>query len=84
MTDTGKAAALAKMLRRLRGEWIRDRTTRLEYMKGLREGGMSAKEVRRDRDYRAMAKRQKGLSVRIRHIVKELNRRRSKAGECER
>ena len=63
---------------------IRRRDARLrgmDYRKDLLGRGASPAELRRNKTYRLMKKEQKKLSLRMKHLVKEINRRCSKLNE---
>ncbi len=65
----------------LRSDWREVRDERLMLRRSLLERGLEPKEIRRDRLYRKLKKEQSGFSKQIRHMEREINRKRSKKSE---
>ncbi len=61
----------------LRSNWREVREKRLMLRSSLLERGIEPNEVRRDRLYRKLKKEQSGFSKQIRHLEREINRKRS-------
>ena len=59
----------------LRDEWRRVRSERINKMEELLSSGMNIREIRSDSIYKDLKKRQKRLSMGIRHKEKKLNDR---------
>ncbi len=61
----------------LRLNWREVRDERLILRRSLIERGLEPNEIRRDRLYRKLKKEQSGFSKKIRHLEREINRKRS-------
>lgn len=62
---------------RLRAGWREIREKRLDLRNRLIEKGLTRAELRKERFYKKLKKEQEYFSKRIRHLEKEINRRRS-------
>jgi hypothetical protein len=70
MVDEGLAAAIVSK----RQLWRSTRERRLARKRELLSGGMDIGRVRRDREYRALKKQQRALTVSLRHLEKKQTR----------
>ncbi len=62
----------------LRMQWQNIREERLKAKAFLLSQGMDVKDMRKDREYKAVRKNQMHLSKRIKHLDAEINRKRSR------
>jgi hypothetical protein len=70
------------LIREKREEWRRIRADRLRRKEELESGGLSIGQIRRDRTYKSLMKKQRLLSKEIRHIERPLNRKISKLNQA--
>jgi len=70
---------LLEIIKQARAEWRGVRNLRLELRDSLISGGMTRQELRKERAYRELKKKQQHLSRIIRHLEKKYNRKRSAA-----
>lgn len=65
----------------LRDEWRRVRSARLLRKSRLVSEGAELHDIRRDREYRLLKKEQHALTIRIKHLEKEIGRGSNEHGE---
>lgn len=68
-------------IREKREAWRKIREKRLNAKQQLLEEGKDTRAIRKDPAYRQLKKQQHHLSTRIKHLEKELNRKRNTTGQ---